>query len=184
MDAVDVRRGAVDRLVPYVAETAASSLALATELLTREAALLDEQRWDEWLSLFFDDCEFWVPAWKNESELIEDPRRELSHIYHGNRAGLEERVFRIRSGRAPAALRLPRTLHLVTNVRVEGPEEGRAVLKSSWITHSYYQRTNQVYSFFGRYEHELLLRPNWGIKRKKVVVLNDRLPGSLDFYNV
>jgi 3-phenylpropionate/cinnamic acid dioxygenase small subunit len=170
--------------MPSVAETTASFLAVATEFLTREAALLDEQRWDEWLSLFFEDCEFWVPAWKNESELIDDPRRELSHIYHGSRAGLEERVFRIRSGRAPAAFPLPRTLHVVTNVRVEELEEARAVLKSSWIAHSYYQRANHVYAFFGRYEHELLLRANWGIKRKKVVLLNDHLPGSLDFYNI
>jgi hypothetical protein len=56
-------------------------LAAGTELLQREGAYLDEQRWDDWLALFVPDCEYWVPSWKDEQTLTGDPQTELSHIY-------------------------------------------------------------------------------------------------------
>jgi len=40
------------------------SLAAGVELVHREARLLDEQRWDDWLALYAEDCEYWMPAWK------------------------------------------------------------------------------------------------------------------------
>ena len=72
------------------------------DVLHREGVFLDEQRWDNWLALFAPDCEYWVPSWKNEEELTSNPQAELSHIFYANRAGLEDRIVRIRSRRSPA----------------------------------------------------------------------------------
>jgi len=33
-------------------------------VIHREALYLDERRWDDWLALYHDDAEFWVPAWR------------------------------------------------------------------------------------------------------------------------
>ena len=74
----------------------------ATELLYREAYFLDSQAWDEWLALFLEDCEYWAPAWKSEHEPTSDPKAEVSLIYYASRAGLEDRVWRVRSGRSVA----------------------------------------------------------------------------------
>ena len=80
-----------------------ASLAAGIELVHREARLLDERRWDEWLALFVEDCEYWMPAWKADGTPTTNPQAELSHIYYASRAGLEDRVVRIRSGKSPAS---------------------------------------------------------------------------------
>ena len=84
-------------------------LAAGIDLLYREGMLLDERRWDEWLDLFAEDCEIWMPMWRTEEELNSDPHMELSHLYCPSRAGLEERIVRIRSRRSPASV--PRSSH-------------------------------------------------------------------------
>ena len=77
-----------------------ADLAAATALLTLEGMLLDEQDWEGWLALYEADAEFWMPAWKSETQPTEDPLRELSLIYYPDRTGLEDRVQRICAQRA------------------------------------------------------------------------------------
>lgn len=170
---------------PSTGETAALRAA-GVELLEREAICLDEQRWDDWLALFTTDCEYWIPTWRHDETLTADPRKELSHIYYASRAGLEDRIVRIRSGRSPASMPLPRTTHILGNVRlldVAPPERLR--LRSSWITHVFFTRSRQTHAFFGHSEHDLVLREEqWLIARKKIVLQNDYIPGMLDIYCV
>ena len=63
----------------------------AEELLYREALLIDTRRYDEWLAMFTPDIEFWMPAWRNETEPTSDPDRELSLIYYKGRRNLDDR---------------------------------------------------------------------------------------------
>ncbi|PKP67926.1 MAG: benzene 1,2-dioxygenase, partial [Alphaproteobacteria bacterium HGW-Alphaproteobacteria-5] len=62
--------------------------------LGREALCLDERKWDDWLALYREDAEYWLPAWDDDGELTVDPQREISLIYYPNRAGLEDRIYR------------------------------------------------------------------------------------------
>jgi 3-phenylpropionate/cinnamic acid dioxygenase small subunit len=157
---------------------------LATHLLTSEASALDEQRWDDWLALYFEDCEFWIPTWKSETELVSDPTREVSHMYYARRGPLEDRVFRVRGGRSPASLPMPRTLHQVSNIVVIEAEEDRLLTKANFVVHSFFQRQHETRILFGRYEHEYNKRDRWGIRRKKITVMNDYIISVLDFYMV
>jgi 3-phenylpropionate/cinnamic acid dioxygenase small subunit len=159
-------------------------LAAGTEVLQREGAYLDEQRWDEWLGLFLPDCEYWVPSWKNEEVLTGDPQAELSHIYYASRAGLEDRVVRIRSRRSPASTPMPRTSHIVGGVLPIGePAAERMKLRSSWVCHVFFPRLHDSHAFFGRSEHELALKEGrWLIARKKTILQNDYIPTMLDVY--
>ena len=59
------------------------SLAAGTELLYREAALLDRQQWDDWLALYLQDCVFWVPSWTSETTVTRDPETEVSPVQLG-----------------------------------------------------------------------------------------------------
>lgn len=90
----------------------------AADLLYQEAAFLDERRWPEWLALYAEDAEFWVPAWDEEGKPTDDPQAQLSLIYYDSRTGLEDRVWRIESGLSPASRLLVRTCHIITNVRL------------------------------------------------------------------
>ncbi|VCU71785.1 2-halobenzoate 1,2-dioxygenase small subunit [Pigmentiphaga humi] len=159
---------------------------LAAALLYREAALLDERRWDDWLALFTPDAEYWVPAWRDEDEPTADPRAELSLIYYRTRAGLEDRVWRVRSRRSVASAVLPRTQHVVTNIRVaDGSGPDLLKLQSNWTTQQFLPKEKVVETYFGRQEHDWhRVDGCWRIARKKVLLLNDYLNAKLDFYNL
>lgn len=82
-------------------------------LLEREARLLDERRFEEWLALYAERCVVWVPA----SEKAGDPRREIT-VYFDDRRRLEDRIFRLRTGSAWSQVPPSRTVRTVTNVEV------------------------------------------------------------------
>ncbi|WP_151446313.1 aromatic-ring-hydroxylating dioxygenase subunit beta [Lacisediminimonas profundi] len=162
-----------------------SPLMQATELLVREAALLDNREWDQWLALLAPDIEYWVPTWKSEDEPTADPKRELSLIYYASRAGLEDRVWRVKSGRAVSSMVLPRTQHAITNVRILSAQEGSMSVASNWTTHQFLPKDRSVEVLFGRYEHVLRRDDDgWLIARRKTLLLNDYLPARLDFYSL
>ncbi|HVZ46541.1 MAG TPA: aromatic-ring-hydroxylating dioxygenase subunit beta [Ramlibacter sp.] len=153
--------------------------------LYQEAAMLDAQRWDDWLALYTADCEFWLPAWKSEHELTANPRAELSLIYYRTRAGLEDRVSRVKSGKSVASIPLPRTQHSIANVRIEPAADGSVQVYSNWVVNEFLTKSREVRMQFGRYEHRLT--ENAGekrISRKKIVMLNDYMPAALDFYDI
>jgi len=167
------------------ARAQAGSLAAGMELVHREARLLDEQRWDDWLALYTEDCEYWMPAWKADGTLTTDPRTELSHVYYSSRAGLEDRIVRIRSGKSAASTPMPRTAHILGSVLPLESIADRLRLDSTWVSHVFFPRSNDSHAFFGRTEHELVLRDgDWRIAKKKILLQNDYIPTMLDVYCV
>jgi benzoate/toluate 1,2-dioxygenase beta subunit len=161
------------------------SLDRIEDFLYMEAALLDEQRWKEWLDLYTPDCRFWVPAWKQDHELVDDPNAGLSFIYYESRGGLEDRVWRAQSGMSVASTPLPRTCHQVTNIRCEKDHAGRLLVRSAWSCHVFDLRARVQQTFFGRYEHVLAVDGDkLSIAEKKIVLLNDLITGFIDFYCV
>lgn len=153
-----------------------------TQFLGVEALSLDTRDWKRWLSLYTPDCTYWLPAWRADGELVEDPKTELSLIYYNSRVGLEGRVFRIGTKRAASAQLLPRTLHMLNPVAIERCEQGLR-LRTHWTVHSNYE--TRVASHFGYAEYELVADgESWLIRSKKTVLLNDRVHEVLDFYNV
>lgn len=153
--------------------------------LYQEALHLDAQRWDDWLGLFTEDAVFWLPAWTDEHRLSASPERELSLIYCAARAGLEDRVWRVRSGLSVASRPLPRTSHAVTNcvVTADSAHSEQVVVESSWTCHVYGLKQRTPHVFFGSYQHQLRCEQGqWRIARKKVVLMNDQIPTMLDFY--
>jgi 3-phenylpropionate/cinnamic acid dioxygenase small subunit len=154
------------------------------DLLMREGLYLDEQRWDDWLALFAPDCEFWVPSWRNNDELTTDPHVEVSHIYYTSRAGLEDRIARIRSKYMIASRPMLRTVHGVNAAIFRSPPTfDNMKLRSSWTNHAYFPRSRETHVFFGLSEHDLAFDGSaWVIKRKKIVLLNDFIPTMIDIY--
>lgn len=152
----------------------------AEALLYREAWLLDHQDFEGWLTLYAEDVLFWMPAWRDDNTLTEDPDRELSLIYYRGKDNLRDRVNRLTSGLSPVSRMLPRVTHLISNVMVESSEDV-ATVRSSFVTHAFAPRTDRVTSHFGHYEHGLRNdRGEWLICRKFVRLANDLIPTVLD----
>jgi len=112
-----------------------------------------------------------------------DPELELNLLYLKGRAHLEDRVFRIETGRSFASVPMDRTTHLVGNVMVTGVENGEVAARASWIVHSYGQRGALTRG--GSYEYKLR-REGDGLRiaRKKIVMIDDKLVGPVDIFHV
>lgn len=159
------------------------ALLIATEVVAREGHLLDTRDWDGWVALYREDAVFWVPAWRNESETVEDPDTEVSLIYHDSRAGLEERVHRLRTGKSVTTMPLPRTAHFASGFLVAAASAEKIELRSSWQVVVYQPRSAVQYTLAGRCEHQLVKTGgDWKIAKKKIILVNDRVPTLVDFY--
>ena len=160
-----------------------STIAEASRFVAREGWLLDQQRWDDWLDLYAQKCEFWLPCYLENGTVGTDPRKQISLIYYDSRAGLEDRVFRIKTGQSLASTPLPRTSHLINVGEVNIRENGDIEVLSSWVAHSY--RLEEQYQFFGSQTH-ILRRADSGLKiiTRHVIVMNDKIPCPLDIYSV
>ncbi len=159
-------------------------VARCADLLYTEARLIDRQAWDDWLALYLPEAEFWVPAWDTEHSYVSDPQNEISLIYYADRSGLEDRVFRLRTGMSSASVPLPRTSHLVGNVQASKLANGDFAVNASWQV-TYYK--HKITNFFaGQYEYTLRPQGDGSLRiaRKKIIVINDLIPQVLDFYHV
>ncbi|MCC6075249.1 benzoate 1,2-dioxygenase small subunit [Pseudomonas sp. GCM10022188] len=153
------------------------------DFLYREARFLDEKQWDEWLELYAPDASFWMPAWDDQDELTQDPQREISLIWYGNRSGLEDRVFRIKTERSSATIPDTRTSHNISNLEIVEQGEGFVKVRFNWHTMSFRYKT--VDHFYGTSFYTLDTRgSNPVIKEKKVVLKNDYVRQVIDVYHI
>ncbi|BBP65135.1 MULTISPECIES: benzoate 1,2-dioxygenase small subunit [Pseudomonas] len=153
------------------------------DFLYREARYLDDRQWDAWLELYAPDATFWMPAWDDNDELTEDPQREISLIWYGNRTGLEDRVFRIKTERSSATVPDTRTSHNLSNIELLEQRDGLCQVRFNWHTLSFRYKT--VDSYFGSSFYTLDMRgENPLIKAKKVVLKNDYVRQVIDVYHL
>ena len=151
--------------------------------LYREARLLDDREWDDWLALYHKDALFWMPAWDDDDQLTRDPHSEISLIYYPNREGLEDRVYRIKTERSGASTPEPRTTHQVTNLEILSQDDQTVELRFNWHTLSHrYKKTD---SFFGTSFYTLDVSGERPLITRKVVQLNnDYIHQVIDVYHV
>lgn len=151
--------------------------------LYREARLLDDRAWDEWLTCYAPKASYWMPAWDDDDQLTQDPQSEISLIYYPNREGLEDRVFRIKTERSGASTPEPRTSHFIGNIEVIGQTGEGTQVRYNWHTLS--QRYNATTTFFGT---TFVTLEGEGdairIAGKKIILKNDYIPQVIDIYHI
>ena len=149
----------------------------------REARLLDDRQWDDWLMCYHPKCEYWMPAWDDDDQLTNDPHKEISLIYYPNRNGLEDRVYRIKPERSGASMPEPRTTHQCSNLEVLNQDETTAEIRYNFntLSHRYRETTN----FFGTVFCSLDISGETPvITRKKVILNNDYINQVIDVYHL
>lgn len=151
--------------------------------LYREARLLDDERWDDWLACYAPSASFWMPAWDDNDSLTEDPQSEISLIYYPSRQGLEDRIFRIKTERSSATMPDTRTSHNISNVEVIERDGDKVTVRFNWNTLSH--RYKKSYSYFGMSRYEIDFsgeQPQ--ILSKYVVLKNDYINQVIDIYHI
>lgn len=138
------------------------------EFLYREARLLDERRFEDWLDLFAEDGVYWVPLEPGQ----ESPLDTASIIYEDRRM-LEVRLTRLRHPKNYADTPPARTRHLVNNVMLDGADDATGELNvgSALLMVEYRDDTQRV--FGAGVQHRL--RPDgegFRIASKRVDLVN------------
>ena len=140
----------------------------------REAELLDERRYEDWLDLFTDDARYWMPMRRNV------PHDELAREF--TRAGLDvnwfdegkdtlaRRVAQIRTGIHWAEEPLSRICHLVTNVQILTAAGPDVTTKCRFVV--YRNRVETETDFLvGKREDTLRKRDaGWKIAARKIIL--------------
>jgi benzoate/toluate 1,2-dioxygenase beta subunit len=151
--------------------------------LYKEARLLDERDWDNWLELYDPNVEYWMPSWDDDGELTDDPQSTISLIYYSRRAGLEDRIFRIRTERSSATIPDTRTSHNITNVEILSQNGHEVEVRFNWHTASV--RYNHTDLFYGTSFYTLDVSSGSPVIRKKKVVLKtDYIRHVIDIYHI
>lgn len=93
-----------------------------TEFLYREAELLDDRRYDDWLALLADDIRYWMPMRRNvkygeEEREFTRERQDIAWFDEGKDT-LTRRVKQIQTGIHWAEEPVSRISHLITNVQL------------------------------------------------------------------
>lgn len=134
-------------------------------LLEREARLLDERRFDEWLALYVPECLYWVPGTPGG-----DPRREIAFAFDDRRQ-LEGRIYRLGTGYAWSQIPPSRTARLVSNVEVFATAHpGTRMLRSTFVLAEH--RAGETRTLAGSYAHRIIEREGaWRIAVKQVNLL-------------
>ena len=149
----------------------------------REARLLDDRKWEEWLACYHKSVIYWMPAWDDDDLLTEDPLSEISLIFYPNKNGLEDRVYRLKTERSGASMPEPRTTHQLSNLEILKQDERMVELRFNFNTLSHrYRETSQ---FFGTNYYTLDISGDQPlIINKRIVLNNDYINQVVDVYHM
>src|SRR5258708_38794777 len=149
------------------------------DFLYREAELLDERRYREWLDLLADDIRYWMPMRRNV-KFGEDEReftRANSDInwFDEGKDTLARRVKQIETGIHYAEEPRSRLSHLVTNVQVQGAEPSFAAPQEVSATCRFLIYRNRVQTetdiLVGRRDDQIRrTRAVWLLARRKIIL--------------
>jgi 3-phenylpropionate/cinnamic acid dioxygenase small subunit len=156
------------------------------QLLYREARMLDERRFHEWLELFTDEVHYWMPMrtsrYPKSSKAIAilDPDRyteeELTRedelaILDETKETLRRRIARLDTGMAWAEDPPSRTRHIIANIEVE-PGDAAAELKvfSNFLVYRSRSETEQDFYVGARQDVLRQVDGAWKIARRKIIL--------------
>jgi 3-phenylpropionate/cinnamic acid dioxygenase small subunit len=156
------------------------------QFLYREARLLDERHFHEWLELFTDDVRYWMPGRSNrypkvsKAIAILDPDRyteeELTRedelaILDETKETLGRRIARLETGMAWAEDPPSRTRHIISNIEVE-PGDSASELKVSSNFMVYRNRSETEQDFYVGARQDILrsVDGTWKIARRKIIL--------------
>ena len=144
------------------------------DFLYREAELLDERRYEEWLELFTDDARYFMPMRRNvpHDETEREFTREGADVnwFDEGKDTLSRRVRQIRTGVHWAEEPPSRICHMVSNVQVGDASPAEIGVKSRFLI--YRNRVETETDVLVGKREDVLRRVNGGIKiaRRKIIL--------------
>ncbi|MEK9678549.1 MAG: aromatic-ring-hydroxylating dioxygenase subunit beta [Rhodospirillaceae bacterium] len=120
------------------------------QFLFRQAEILDQRQWDDWLDLFTPDGIYWMPA---------DPEQETGerqpNIFYEDHYLMDMRIRRVEHPYAHSQKAGHRTSHVVSNVMVQSEDESTGDVVVTSRFHMIEYRLEEQRFFGGKYTHTL-----------------------------
>lgn len=134
--------------------------------LAREAELLDERRFNDWLDLLADDLRYWMPLARSfkfgrPQDEYSRERRDVAWFDEDKRT-LQQRVKQIQGGDHWAEEPASRTTHLVASIRVEEVRGDEVGVKSRFVV--YTNRNEKEVQFHVGKRRDVLRRGDAGFR--------------------
>jgi 3-phenylpropionate/cinnamic acid dioxygenase small subunit len=156
------------------------------QFLYREARLLDDLRFHDWLELFAEDVHYWMPVRSNlypkmskaihivdRDRYVEDQvsKEDELALLDENLESLRGRIACIDTGMAWAEDPPSRTRHIITNIEVE-PRDSPSEVQAYSNFMVYRNRAETEQEFYIGSRQDVLRRVDgaWKIARRKIVL--------------
>jgi 3-phenylpropionate/cinnamic acid dioxygenase small subunit len=156
------------------------------QFLYREARLLDERRFHEWLELFTEDVRYWMAGRRNrypksskaiaildlDRYVAEDLTEDLElAILDENKQTLSARIARLDTGMAWAEDPPSRTRHLLANIEIEpGDAASELEVYSNFIVYRNRSEIEQDFYVGARRDVLRLCDGTWKIACRKLIL--------------
>ena len=157
------------------------------DFLYREAELLDERRYEEWLNLFTDDARYFMPMRRNVPH--DERERELTregldvNWFDEGKDTLRRRVQQLLTGVHWAEEPPSRICHIVSNVQVQPTSVSELTVKSRFLI--YRNRVETETDVLVGKREDVLRRDNGSFKIARRTILLDQsvlLAKNLTFF--
>lgn len=155
------------------------------QFLYREARLLDERRFAEWLDLLTDDIRYWMTARSNryprrsKAIAILDPARYVEDdlakdgdlaLLDENRQTLAARVERLDTGMAWAEDPPSRTRHLIGNLEATPLDDGEVSARTAFLIYRSHLETDSQLLSGSREDVLRRVDGGWRVARRTIVL--------------
>ena len=135
---------------PHAVADVSIETQLAVErFLARQAEILDEKQWTDWLSLFTEDGHYWMPAREDQTD-----GEGVPNIFWENLDMMQMRISRNSHPQAHSQAPDNRLCHVVSNVIIESENATGDIIVRSRFHCAEYLRYD-VRNFTGKYRHYL-----------------------------
>ncbi len=167
--------GAAERLAAgdrfSAAEVSIETQLAVERFLYRQAEILDEKRWNDWLALFTEDGRYWMPVSDDQPDGDGVP-----NIFWEDLNLMKMRIRRNDHPQAHSQAPQNRLCHVVSNIIVESEDANGDVVVRSRFHCAEYLRYD-VRSFTGKYRHYLKKTENgYRIALQRVDLVNREGP--------
>jgi len=136
------------------------------DFLYREAALLDEWKLEEWLTLLTDDAAYYVPP----NDHPEGDHRTTLFILADDIVRIRERVKRLMSPDCHAEYPHSRTRRLISNVRIVGVDGDLVTVAANFVCNRF-RRYERIREYVGSYRYVLKRTgDDFRIKERRVII--------------
>jgi 3-phenylpropionate/cinnamic acid dioxygenase small subunit len=152
--------------------------------LYREARMLEDNRFDDWLNCLSDDVRYWMPIREStDGSSGSGKESDTFALFDDDKKSLELRVLRIKTGDAHAEVPPSTTQRLVTNIAVEPAAADDSLrVRSNFMVYQERRGLHGV-TFFGKRDDVLRqIQGEFRIAQRRIDLAQKILPTAISIF--